>query len=208
MVGQISDYAIFALDPQGTIETWNLGAQRLKGYTARDAIGRNFAMFYTEQDRQEGLPARLLRRARDSGRVQHTGWRLRKDGSRFWGDVTITALRDSEGHLTGFAKITRDRSDIKALEEAQDSFYAAFNHDFRTPMYALKGFAEALREAPAETREQLIDRIEANSDRLIQMVDDLLEFLRHRAVDGTMLVNDIDVAQVVRDAVQQLGPDL
>ena len=90
-------------------------------------------MFYTDEDRRAGLPLHLLTAARETGRVEHTGWRVRKDGTRFWGDVVITALHDDAGRLTGYAKVTRDRTDIKALEDAQDAFYAAFNHDFRTP---------------------------------------------------------------------------
>ena len=95
LVGQVVDYAIIALDPQGIIETWNLGAERVKGYSADEAIGRSFAMFYTEEDRRRGLPLQLLTAARETGRVEHTGWRIRKDGSRFWGDVVITALHDA-----------------------------------------------------------------------------------------------------------------
>ena len=147
LVGQVADYAIVGLDPQGAIETWNLGAERVKGYTAEEAIGRSFAMFYTEADRRAGLPFELLTQARETGRVEHTGWRVRKDGSRFWGDVVITALHDEAGNLTGYAKVTRDRTDMKAIEDAQDAFYAAFNHDFRTPVTALKGFVDTLRDA-------------------------------------------------------------
>ncbi len=118
LVAQVSDYAIIGLDPQGTITTWNLGAEKVKQYTADEAIGRSFAMFYTEEDRRRGLPLDLLMRARDEGRVEHIGWRVRKDGTRFWGDVVITALHDDDGNLTGFAKVTRDLTEQHALEAA------------------------------------------------------------------------------------------
>ena len=104
--------------------------------------------------RRTGAPAsrcELLTEARDTGRVEHTGWRVRKDGSRFWGDVVITALHDDDGNLTGYAKVTRDRTDLKALEDAQDAFYATFNHDFRTPVTAIKGFVDAIRDADDAT---------------------------------------------------------
>ena len=205
LVGQVADYAIIGLDPQGIIQTWNLGAERLKGYTAEEAIGRSFAMFYPESDRQSGLPMKLLSSARESGRVQHTGWRLRKDGSRFWGDVVITALHDDAGNLTGYGKVTRDRTDLKSLEEAQDAFYAAFNHDFRTPITALKGFVDAIRDAADDDeREHLIERVEASADRLLGMVEGLVQFATHRAERATLMLADIDVAQVVRGAVQNL----
>ena len=118
LVGQVADYAIIGLDPEGIIQTWNLGAERVKGYTAEEAIGRSFAMFYTEEDRRAGLPLTLLHRGPRDGRVEHTGWRVRKDGTRFWGDVVITALHDEDGNLTGFAKVTRDLTEQHELEDA------------------------------------------------------------------------------------------
>jgi PAS domain S-box-containing protein len=208
LVGQVSDYAIIALDPQGTVETWNLGAQRVKQYTADEAIGRSFAIFYSDEDRRSGLPMKLLAEARANGRVEHTGWRVRKDGSRFWGDVVITSMHDDDGRLTGYAKVTRDRTDIKALEDAQDAFYAAFNHDFRTPITALKGFVEAIRDADDASRGNLIDRVEANADRLMVMVEDLVRFASRRAAQASMMLADIDIAQVARSAVRDLAPSL
>src|ERR1700753_1104749 len=105
IVAQVQDYAIIGLDPQGVIETWNLGAQRVKGYTAEEAIGRSFAMFYTDEDRHSGLPFTLLLKAREEGRVEHLGWRVRKDGTRFWGDVVITARFDRNGRHVGYTKV-------------------------------------------------------------------------------------------------------
>ncbi|MCW2762516.1 MAG: sensor histidine kinase [Marmoricola sp.] len=208
LVGQVADYAIIALDPEGTIESWNLGAQRVKGYTADEAIGRSFSMFYTVEDQRAGLPMKLLAEARMRGRVEHTGWRVRKDGSRFWGDVVITKLHDESGRVTGFAKVTRDRTDVKALEDAQDAFYAAFNHDFRTPITALKGFIDAIRDTDDETRQQLIERVEASADRLLGMVEGLVAFASQRAGNAVVLLADIDIAQVTRNAVHDLAPSL
>ena len=207
LVGQVVDYAIIGLDPQGVIQSWNLGAERLKGYSAEEAIGRSFAMFYPEENRQAGLPMELLGVARETGRVEHTGWRVRKDGSRFWGDVVITALHDDAGNLIGYTKVTRDKTDLKSLEDAQDAFYAAFSHDFRTPITALKGFVDAIRDAADEDeREHLIERVESSADRLLGMVEGLVQFATHRAERATLLLADIDVAQVVRAAVRDF-PD-
>ena len=108
LVAQVLDYAIFALDRYGVIRSWNAGAQRLKGWTSAEAVGQHFSMFYTEDDRRRGLPLKLLCEAREQGRVADRGWRVRKDGSQFWGDVVITALHDEDGELTGYAKVTRD----------------------------------------------------------------------------------------------------
>ena len=194
-MGQVQDYAIIALDPQGTIETWNLGAERVKGYTAEEAIGRSFSMFYPEEDRRAGLPLQLLAKARDTGRVEHNGWRVRKDGTRFWGDVVITAMHDDNGQLTGYAKVTRDRTDLKALWDAQDAFYAAFTHDFRTPVAALMGYVDAIRDATDEERPDLIDRVETNAQRLLDMVGGLVEFATERASHSALLMDDIDAVE-------------
>ena len=206
LVGQVQDYAIIALDPQGVVETWNLGAERVKGYRADEAIGRSFAMFYTDEDRRAGLPLRLLSDAREHGRVEHTGWRVRKDGTRFWGDVIITAMHDDSGQLTGYAKVTRDRTDVKALEDAQDAFYAAFTHDFRTPVAALLSYVDAIRDATDEERPLFLERVETNALRLSEMVEGLVEFARQRAAHSSLLMNDLDVHQVALDAVHDLSP--
>ena len=116
LVEQVVDYAIFALTPTGHIASWNAGAQRLKGYTADEIIGSSFERFYTPEDRAAGRPQRLLGIARTEGRVEDEGWRVRKDGSHFWADVVITALRDDAGRLVGFAKVTRDLTERRQSE--------------------------------------------------------------------------------------------
>lgn len=116
LVQSVQDYAIFRLSTEGIVETWNAGAQKLKGYTAAEIIGRSFENFYTPEDRAAGRPARLLAEARNNGRVEDEGWRVRKDGSRFWADVVITALFD-EGQFVGFAKVTRDLTERRHMEE-------------------------------------------------------------------------------------------
>jgi PAS domain S-box-containing protein len=116
-VDAVQDYAIFTLDPQGHISSWNTGAQRIKGYGVSEIIGKHFSVFYPEEDLRSGKPARELEIAAREGRVEDEGWRLRKDGSRFWANVIITALRDDTGSLIGFGKVTRDFTDkLKATE--------------------------------------------------------------------------------------------
>lgn len=203
-IEQIADYAIIALDPRGVIRSWNLGAQRVKGYAAEEAIGRSFSMFYPGPDRRAGLPRRLLREAVDKGRVEHTGWRVRKDGTRFWGDVVITAVHDLEGRHTGFVKVTRDRSDLKRLEDAQDAFYAAFSHDFKTPVSAMLGYIEALRHASDADRAHLIDRAEANAQHLFEMVEELVTIARQHAELASVLTSEVDLAAVARGALDSL----
>ena len=117
LVQGISDYAIYMLDPQGLVTSWNPGAQRFKGYTADEIIGQHFSRFYTEEDRATGLPQTALRTAEQEGRFEREGWRLRKDGSRFWAHVVIDPIRDPTGKIVGFAKITRDLTERRAAEQ-------------------------------------------------------------------------------------------
>jgi PAS domain S-box-containing protein len=119
LVSAVRDYAIFMLDPEGNVATWNAGAQRIKGYTPSDIIGRQFSTFYSEEDKRNRKPERELEIAREKGSVEDEGWRLRKDGSRFWANVVITAVHDEKGELRGFAKVTRDITDRKQAEETQ-----------------------------------------------------------------------------------------
>jgi PAS domain S-box-containing protein len=128
LVEAVVDYAIFLLDPQGRVSTWNMGARRIKGYEASDIIGSHFSRFYPPEDVASGKPARELDIAVKEGRIEDEGWRLRKDGSRFWANVTITALRDGEGKLVGFAKVTRDATErmkaSQALRQANEALEA------------------------------------------------------------------------------------
>ena len=118
LVEGVSDYAIYLLDREGYITTWNPGAERIKHYTADEIMGKHFSRFFTQEDVERGRPAELLRLAAERGRIEEEGWRVRKDGSRFWADVILTAIRDTTGELTGFAKVTRDFTDRKRAEEA------------------------------------------------------------------------------------------
>ena len=118
MVESVRDYAIYLLDREGSVMSWNPGAERIKGYASDEILGLHFSRFFTDEDRERGRPAELLRLAAERGRVEQEGWRVRKDGSRYWANVVLTAIRDSRGALTGYTKVTRDFTDRKRAEEA------------------------------------------------------------------------------------------
>jgi formate hydrogenlyase transcriptional activator len=146
IVESVRDYAIYLLDKDGSILTWNPGAERIKGYAADEILGLNFSRFFTQEDRDRGRPAEILRHATERGRVEEAGWRVRKDGSRFWADVVVTAIRDSTGEVTGFAKVTRDVSDRRSAQEAvmlQLSGALLENMDVRKLLGAI---SESIRE--------------------------------------------------------------
>jgi PAS domain S-box-containing protein len=204
----VTDYAIFSLDSQGNVTSWNSGAQRIKQYTAEEIIGRHFSNFYTPEDRERGQPQHVLKTAEQEGRWEGEGWRVRKDGTRFWSSVVVTAIRDEAGNLTGFSKVTRDISDRKRLldelqrhaEELEqevaerertnaelEAFSYSVSHDLRAPLRAIEGFASALREDYGdkldETGKDYLREIMNASTRMNRLVQDLLDYGRLSRID-------------------------
>lgn len=158
LVETVKDYAIFMLDPQGNVATWNEGAQHFKGYTKNEIIGKHFSNFYSQADRDDGKPERELRDALRDGRVEDEGWRYRKDGSKFWANVVITPVYRGDT-LLGFSKVTRDLSErrkaeatlIAAYEEAarlKSEFLANMSHEIRTPMHGMLSALTLLLDTP------------------------------------------------------------
>ncbi|WP_217371878.1 sensor histidine kinase [Spirosoma rhododendri] len=196
MMDEIDNHAIILLDEQGNIETWNKGAEKIKGYTASEIVGRNFRVFYPEADCQAGLPAQLLAEAAATGKVYHEGWRLRQDKTRFWGAVTITASRNEQGQLIGFAKITRDLSERMAAEttirlHAQDletrnkeleQFVYIASHDLQEPLLNVGNFVELLQLEYADSFDDgarlYLDIINQSTYRMRNLIKGLLDYAR------------------------------
>jgi PAS domain S-box-containing protein len=143
----VRDYAIFMLDPEGRVATWNAGAERIKGYTADEIIGKHFSTFYPQEARDRDWPGEELRRAAAEGRFEDTGWRVRNDGTQFWANVVITALRDDAGTLRGFSKVTRDLTERKKAEDALHQLHGELEQRVRDRTSDLAAANEALREA-------------------------------------------------------------
>lgn len=151
IVEAVEDYAIYMLDPQGLVESWNPGAERLKGYTADEVLGKSYSIFYRIQDIAEGLPARQLERALIHGKTEAEGWRVRRDGSVFWANVVVSRILDDDGMHIGFAKITRDVTERHRLRELEhslrrmDEFLAVLTHELRSPLAPIHNAATFLQ---------------------------------------------------------------
>ncbi len=150
LVQRVHDYAIFIINPKGVVLSWNEGAQALKGYQAHEIIGQSFERFYREEDLRNNKPARLLKIAAAQGRAEDEGWRIRKDGTRFWADVIITAIRDETGHLIGFGKVTRDLTERRRAEEALREAAQALENRVAERTCELQEVNVALQEKNAE----------------------------------------------------------
>lgn len=228
LVRAVKDYAIFFLDTQGRIQSWNEGAQRLKGYTSGEIVGQSFERFYTPEDRAAGLPGQLLATAREEGRVEHEGWRVRKDKSRFWADVVITAIHDEAGELIGFAKVTRDLTErrnaelerdrlhaerIEALEQAdrlKDQFLSILSHELRTPINAITGFGSVLDDeiaGPLSAKQhEYLGKMLDGASNLLALVDDLLDMSRIQAGKCQLFVEEMELGELAREVLETLAP--
>jgi PAS domain S-box-containing protein len=206
LVDSVTDYAIFMLDPTGHIVSWNSGARRIKGYETAEIIGKHYQCFYSAEDRAAGIPAAALRTAAHDGRLETEGWRLRKDGTRFWANVIIDAIR-TDGVLVGYAKITRDITERRATEarlrqaqkmEAVGQFTGGAAHDFNNLLMAILGSLEILRKRlPNDQRLlSLLDNAVLGAKRGSSLTQRMLAFarrqeLKHEVVDLTSLVNNM-----------------
>ncbi|MBI4661941.1 MAG: PAS domain S-box protein [Verrucomicrobia bacterium] len=232
LVLSIKDYAIFGLDPEGRVAGWNTGAERIKGYKAGEIIGQPISTFYIREDRERGKPQLMLRAAMEQGRVEDEGWRLRKDGTTFWANVVITALRDEDGQLRGFAEITRDITERKQAEEGLrqsqealrertvqleaankelEAFSYSVSHDLRAPLRAIDGFSQALQEDCAdrldEPSQKHLGRIREATRRMGQLIDGLLQLSRITRSDiRSEPVNLSELAEGAVEELKQLEP--
>src|SRR4051794_15436906 len=200
LVEGVSDYALYMLDPTGRITSWNIGGQRIKGYSTGEILGQHFSRFYTETDRENGKPARALRIAEEHGRYEEEGWRVRKDGTFFWASVVIDPNRE-QGRLVGFAKITRDITERRQaqlkLEEMQKhlaesqkldalgQLTGGVAHDFNNILMIISGSLHFLRKsAGSDPRVQrAITAIETASRRGAALTSQLLTFARRQSVN-------------------------
>jgi PAS domain S-box-containing protein len=236
LVEQVQDYAIFLLDPDGHVLTWNVGAERMKGYRAEDVIGRHFSLFFTREEAAAGKPQRALQIAAEKGRYECESWRVRKDGSRFWANLIFTALHDSEGRLRGFTEVTRDLTQQLQAEEqarqlvraesarvaaeervqARDRFLSIASHELRTPLNPLLINIQTLLRAARDG--SLHDRFKSRVPGILEtcqrqvrlfakLVNDLLDVSRIAEGQLELQRDEVDLAALVREVAAQFGPE-
>ena len=217
LVESVRDYGIFILDPEGHISSWNAGAQRIKGWTADEIIGEHFRIFYRQEERDRKHPEYELEVAKAEGRYEEEGWRVRRDGTMFWANVVITALRDPDGTLVGFAKVTRDVSDRHELllerervAKERTEFLAMTAHELRGPITLLQGFSDLLhaswRQLQDSERDEMLDSLVRASTRLQRLVDDLLTSSRLEAGVLDVRPQPLALSGPVRALANELAP--
>ena len=216
LVDRVRDYAIFMLTPEGRIASWNEGAQAIKGYTAREIVGEHISRFYEPDAIARRWPEQELEIARATGRFEDEGWRVRKDGTRFWANVLITALHDDSGRLYGFAKVTRDLSSRVQVEELRrnerkvNEFLAMLAHELRNPLAPMRAALDALERSPDNEEVRAFTRGMFNRQltHLTRLVDDLLDMSRITSGHIVLEHETLDLATVVRETADSLRPVL
>ncbi|MFC7335854.1 PAS domain S-box protein [Haloferula chungangensis] len=214
LVESVQDTAIFLLDPEGHIISWNCGARRIKGYEKDEVIGRHFSLFYPPQAIAAGLPSRILQSALRDGRAQLEGWRLRKNGERFWGHVTISPLYGHEGDLQGYAKITRDlsvRKQVESLQESgkrKDAFLATLAHELRNPLAPILPGLEILLSSPddAQTVTKIATMMRRQVDQLARLIEDLLDVSRISSGKYKLRKRVVPFSEILERALEAVGP--
>jgi PAS domain S-box-containing protein len=224
LVSEVTDYAILMLDPEGRIASWNAGAERIKGYKRDEIIGQHFSRFYPAEDVEQGKPAHELKVAAEQGRFEDEGWRVRKDGSRFWANVVITALRDAAGRLHGFGKVTRDITERKRAEEImrhakeqaertsrfKDQFLSTMSHELRTPLNAVLGFSDLLadeRYGPLnEKQRRYIDHIHTGGKHLLSLISDILDLSKIEAGRMELAIENLSIQGAFGEVLSVMQP--
>jgi PAS domain S-box-containing protein len=209
LIDSVKDYAIFMLDPEGRVVSWNAGAERIKGYKTSEIIGRHFSVFYPEEARRRKWPEQELATAKEKGHFEDEGPRVRKDGSTFWANVVLSPVFGSDGELKGYAKVTRDLTDqkrVEALEKAEkqtNEFLAMLAHELRNPLAPIRNALQLLAKKPTADPAEIWVRevLQRQTVQMTRLVDDLLDASRVTRSTVSLSKSRLDVHKLLRDAV-------
>ena len=231
MVEEVQDYAILYLNREGIVENWNTGAEKIKGYKASEIIGKSFSNFYTEEDRKNNLPQKLLERAAQTGRARQEGWRVRKDGSLFWASVVITAVHNEKNDVIGFSKVTHDLTEkkdaddklkktaseleqknivLEKMNKELQSFAYISSHDLQEPLRKIQTFAGRLLETEhsnlTDNGKDQFKRMQNAAERMQTLIDDLLAYSRTNSAEKKYEKTDLNkiVEQVEAELKEEL----
>jgi PAS domain S-box-containing protein len=222
LVESIVDYAIYMLDPAGNVTSWNSGAERIKGFQTEEIVGKHFSTFYTPEDRDAGMPKKVLETAAREGKYEGEGWRMRKDGSRFWASVVVDRINDDKGELVGFAKITRDMTERREaelrLQESREQLFRSqkmgalgqltggLAHDFNNLLTAILGASDlALRNLGDQERlKRMLDGIRDSAQRGASITKQLLAFARAQPLE----LKQVDLKTFLPDVTTLMRPSL
>lgn len=238
MTAEVEDYAILLMSVEGNIQNWNKGAEKIKGYKASEIIGKNFRQFYTKEDQEIGLPERLINTAAEKGKAAHEGWRVRKDGSKFWGSIVITALHNSNNDVIGFSKVTRDLTERKMIEDRLNayagqlelksqalersnaelsSFSYVASHDMQEPLRKIQAFGNLILNSEAANLSQqgkdYFGRMVKAASRMQNLIDSLLEFSRTSTAAINFEKSDLnllvdEVKKDMRELIEETHTDI
>ncbi len=216
LVDGVSDYAIFMLAPDGVVTSWNTGAERIKGYTSEEIIGKHFSRFYPASDIEAGKPWEALAMARRTGRSEAEGWRLKKNGERFWARTALTALYDSAGHMRGFAKVTQDLTErryVQDLEQASrnvSTFISMLTHELRNPLAPIRTAIQVMTRMPeaSPALQNMLQMVDRQSTHLARILDDMMDASRAAQGKITMEQTVVDMAEVIQRALEAATPSI
>ncbi|BBP05251.1 hypothetical protein TPL01_23980 [Sulfuriferula plumbiphila] len=223
MVESVTDYAIVMLDPEGRVVSWNAGAERIKGYHEEDIVGQHFSRFYLGEDVNNGKPRRDLEAVMANGRFEDEGWRVRKDGSRFWANVVYTAIRDQLGNLRGFAKLTRDLTERRQVEAAltdaksaaekanlaKSDFLSSMSHELRSPLNAILGFAQLMESdspPPTSSQQASIEQILKGGWYLLELINEILDLAVIESGRLSLSLEPVLLAEVMLECQAMIEP--